>query len=229
MPIGDRERHSRLPRWITSNAGNPQLHDEAATGREVPCSVAEALDLLSLGTQVGDAVPHHIHQRERARHRRCGHVTDDHRDLLCRRLPTKLIHHRLRQLNPGHRHSPLDERNGHPPGTDGELQGPASVGEPGQEIDDWIKDRWAEHRRRRGVVSLRSILVPQITTGHSQQAVTRHDRPPPIYAPRHPQPERAVAYRTLMAAASSLGSQRGIERLPEVVDAVPTGLSKRTV
>lgn len=82
MQVGDLEWHDCLSGRKEPECGHSQLDEEVPTRGEVVGGVAEALDLLVLGSQVPDRVEHQVHQRELTFDSRGGHVTDDHRDQL---------------------------------------------------------------------------------------------------------------------------------------------------
>jgi hypothetical protein len=73
--------------------------------------------------------------------------------------------HRLRQLDPVHRHSPLRERERDPARADPELERASVSGELDEEIDDRVDDRRVEHLRRGLVVPRGDALVEVAVVG----------------------------------------------------------------
>ena len=84
--------------------------------------VCEAGDLLILGGEVADGVEDEVDEPEASRKVGCGHVADRHADALAAGLgpePGRLWRWTSRFRAPSRRGC---EREGHPAGTDGELQ-----------------------------------------------------------------------------------------------------------
>ena len=102
--------------------GNADLDDEAAAGLEVRRDVAEARDLRRLRRQVHDRVEDQVGDGERPVDGRRREVADRDADVLAARLRAQPRDHRLRQLDPVHRHSPLRERERDPARPDPELE-----------------------------------------------------------------------------------------------------------
>ena len=137
--------------------------------------------LLVLRTQVADAVPHDVDERELTRNGRRGHVPDDHRQLLRGHLPPQLVGHRLRQLDAGHRDTACEKRDRYPARADRELQRRTAAGQPREEVDRRIEHVRGEHLGRAVVISLCGFLVPQIAARHDQDPGRAGGRPPPNF------------------------------------------------
>ena len=129
--------------------GDADLDDEAAAGLEVRRDVAEARDLRRLRRQVHDRVEDQVRDGERPVDRRRREVADRDADVLAARLRAQPRDHRLRQLDPVHRHAALRERERDPARPDPELERASAPGELGEEVDDRVDDRRVEHLRRR--------------------------------------------------------------------------------
>ena len=101
------------------------------------CRVLEALHLLGLCPEVGDAVPDEKDERERpgAGHGRGGHVADSHRNLSLAHLPPELRHHRLGQFDSRNRNAACCQRDPDPAGADRELQRRAVLSQALKEIE----------------------------------------------------------------------------------------------
>ena len=120
--------------------------------------------------------------RERAVDGRRREVADRHADVLGARLRAESRDHRLRQLDPVHRHPPLRERQRDPAGPDPELERASLPGERGKEVDGRVDHRRVEHLRLGVVVARGDALV--------EVAVVVHRRNLPA---RDPTPERENA------------------------------------
>lgn len=68
-----------LPWREATQRRHPQLDDEPPSRAQVSSSIAEALDLLLLSAQVGDAVSDEVDQRVLPRDAGGGHVADGDR------------------------------------------------------------------------------------------------------------------------------------------------------
>ena len=108
------EEVDRLARREPLEVGDADLDHEAAAGLEVRGRVAEARDLRLLRRQVHDRVVDEIDERERPVHPRRREVADRHADVVAARLRAQPRDHRLREVDPVHRHAALRQREGDP-------------------------------------------------------------------------------------------------------------------
>ena len=145
----DVEDADRLAGREPPQARDADLDHEAAAGLEVRGDVAEARDLRRLRRQVHDRVEDEVRDGERPRHRRRREVADRDADLLAARLRAEPRRHRLRQLDPVHRHAALGQRERDPAGADPELERAAAPGELGEQVDGRVDDRRRRTSRRR--------------------------------------------------------------------------------
>ena len=121
--------------------------------------VAEARDLRRLCRQVRDRVVDQVRDGERPVYRRRCEVADRHADVFTTWLGAQPCEHRVRQLDPVHRHSSLREGDGDPARSDPELERASVSGEVDEEVDNRIDDRRVEHLGRGFVVSRGDALV----------------------------------------------------------------------
>src|SRR3954470_14144100 len=128
------------------------LNDEAAAGLQVRGDVAEARNLGRLGRQVRDRVEDQICDAECAFHGRRREVADRDADVFAAFLRSQLRDHRVRHVDPVHRHSPLRERNRDPARPDSELERASTRRELDEQVDDRLDDRRVEHLSGRLVV-----------------------------------------------------------------------------
>ena len=154
--------------------GDAHLDHEAAAGLEVRRDVAEAGDLRRLRRQVHDRVEDQVRDGERPVHGRRREVADRHADVFAARLRTQPRDHRLRQLDPVHRHSPLGERERDAACPDPELERAAASGQLGEEVDDRL-DRLRAERLRRGVVVAGgdALVEVAVLVGHRRNLSAR--------------------------------------------------------
>ncbi len=148
-----------------------QLDHKQSTRFQVSGHVAEALDLLVLGGQVGDGVVHEIGQPEGALHSGRGEVTDRHRDILCIRLRSQAGDHGRRQLDPVHPDTPPAEWQSYPAGADAELEGGTTSCEIGQKAHDRVNNGWFENVRSE-VVVLCYLPIEVVLFGHRKHSFT---------------------------------------------------------
>jgi hypothetical protein len=173
VAVVDVERHRRLAGRVATDARHPELYDEAASWGQVSRRVGEALHLLILRTQVADAVPHDVHEREAPGRDSGGHVSDHDGQLLRGCLVAQLVDHRLRQLDPRDRDSATGQRDRDSSGADGQFESRAGTGQPGQERDRGVEHVWREHVRRSLVIPRRSLCIPHVTARHGRHCRLR--------------------------------------------------------
>jgi hypothetical protein len=97
----------------------------------------------------------------------CREVADRDADPLPSRLGQEPRCHRPRELDPAHLDPACGQRQGDPPGPDPELEDSPTAGEPGQEVDRRLDDRWIEQVGIGLVVCRRNPLVEvAVVVGH---------------------------------------------------------------
>ena len=125
--------------------------------------VAEAGDLLGLGPQVSDAVPHEIDERELP-----GTVLvamSPTTTGMSGPLPVELVDHRLRKLDAAHRDATLDQGMAtRPVPIANSSAGPSPASSAG--IDRRLQHIRCEHEGRSLVVTLSRLCIPQVAAGH---------------------------------------------------------------
>ena len=75
------------------------------------------------------------------------------------------------QLDAGDGHAALGQRDGHPAGSDGELERPPVAGELGEAVDRRPEHLGREHAGARGVVALGGVGVPDLVLAHGGDPV----------------------------------------------------------
>jgi len=119
VPLTHLERDRKLPGRKTAKRRHPKLDDETSARTQVPSGVQEARDLLLLGSQVRDAVPYEVHERELAgnchrRHVPNGRLAGPPGGHLVHLAP-ELGNHRLdRELDTSHCHTTGQQRDANP-------------------------------------------------------------------------------------------------------------------
>jgi hypothetical protein len=139
--------------------GDAYLDDEAAARLDVRRDVAEAGDLLCLRRQVHDGVEDQVGDGERSVHGRRREVADRDADFFATCLRPQPRDHRLRQLDPVHRHSSLRERERDAARPDPQFQRAPGAGELGEDLDGRVDERRVEHLRLGFVVPRGDALV----------------------------------------------------------------------
>ncbi len=115
--------------------GDEHFDDEPTAGREV---VGHALEAAALRVAVAEGEERAVDdadQREATVDGHVGEVADRDRDAVAARLGPELRDHRLAGVDPGDRDAAFGERQGEPPGPDGELERGAGSGQVRQERD----------------------------------------------------------------------------------------------